>query len=139
MGPSGCRLTPRSLLGKSYSIAEFMVTRLSVVTRGNPHLTTIVLNYLRKFFFKRKPGYQLLSATTSAASELSFTSSKSPIQLPSIPKHHRPSTLTIYVGFQPQKTLWTHQDSAHFNITARTTRSISPHSYPCCSIEPIFC
>ena len=55
VGPSACRLTPRFLLGKSYSIAEFMVTRLSVVTSGNPHLTTIELNYLRKFFFKEIP------------------------------------------------------------------------------------
>lgn len=128
-----------TLLGKFCSIAEFVVCSFSVVIKVNPHLSAIEVHYLRKFFFARKPRYQLSATTAIAAPKFAFISSKSPIKLPSIPKHHRPSTLTIYVGFQSQKTLGTHQDSAHFNITVRTTRSISPHSYPCCSIEPIFC
>lgn len=128
-----------TLLGKLCSLAEFVVCSFSVVIKVNLHLSAIEVHYLRNFFSQGSLGTSFQPRLPLPHLNSLSSPKKSPIKLPSIPKHHRPSTLTIYVGFQSQKTLGTHQDSAHFNITVRTTRSISPHSYPCCSIEPIFC
>lgn len=127
-----------TLLGKFCSIANLWSAASLLSSKSIP-ISRQLRSIIYGNFFTRKPRYQLSATTAIAAPKFAFISSKSPIKLPSIPKHHRSSTLTIYVGFQSQKTLGTHQDSAHFNITVRTTRFISPHSYPCCSIEPIFC